>query len=218
MSLFNRKPRPLLRDAASLRDDRLFIVACDDQYAPAQYFDCFRLTRVKIKVVPTEDGTSVAEYVLDRLLEFEHEPDDERWMLLDTDHCTEGTHLKGFKTAMQSAKRHGVKVALSRPCFELWLLLHCVDEGEVSALPSATKVEQALRSALGQYDKTRLRAEHYPFRSVAEACKRARRLDATVPGGEIPSGNTTRVYQLWKSIAEKALPSQLPDELRELAL
>jgi hypothetical protein len=184
MSLLNRKPRPLLRDAASLRDDRLFIVACDDQYAPQQYFDCFQFTRVKIHVVPTEDGTSVAEYVLDRLLQFDHESYDERWMLLDTDHCTEGTHLKGFTKAMSRARKEGIKVALSRPCFELWLLLHCVDEGEVIALPSATKVEQALRSELGQYDKTRLKAEHYPFRSVAEACKRARRLDATVPAAK----------------------------------
>jgi hypothetical protein len=86
MSLLNRKARPLARDAQSLRDDRLFIVACDDTYAPAQYFDFFRITRVKVHVVPTVDGTSVAAHVLDRLLQFEHEEDDERWMLLDTDH------------------------------------------------------------------------------------------------------------------------------------
>jgi hypothetical protein len=33
MSLVQRKARPLTRDAASLRDDRLFIVACDDTFA-----------------------------------------------------------------------------------------------------------------------------------------------------------------------------------------
>jgi hypothetical protein len=38
MSLVQRQPRPLTRDAVSLRDDRLFIVACDDTYAPKQYF------------------------------------------------------------------------------------------------------------------------------------------------------------------------------------
>ena len=53
MSLIPRQPRPLARDSASLRDDRLFIVACDDTFAPKQYFDFFRLTRVHIHVVPT---------------------------------------------------------------------------------------------------------------------------------------------------------------------
>jgi hypothetical protein len=72
MSLFQRKPRPLSRDAESLRDDRLFIVACDDTFAPKQYFDFFRITRVKIHVVPTTDGTSVAAHVLERLLQFDH--------------------------------------------------------------------------------------------------------------------------------------------------
>ena len=52
MSLVARKPRPLTRDATTFRDDRLFIVACDDIYAPKQYF------------VGTTDGTSVARHVL----------------------------------------------------------------------------------------------------------------------------------------------------------
>ncbi len=45
---------------------------------------------------------------------------------------------------------------------------------------------------------------------------RAERLDATVGGGEIPRENTTRVYRLWNAIAAKALPQQLPPELRGL--
>lgn len=76
MSLFERKPRPIPtrdKDPDSLRDDRLFIVACDDTYAPQQCFGFFRLTRVKIHVVPTLDGTSAAEHVLERLLSFEFE-------------------------------------------------------------------------------------------------------------------------------------------------
>jgi hypothetical protein len=56
MSLVRRKSRPLSRDTGSLRGDRLFIVACDDTFAPKQYFDFFRIARVKIHVVPTLDG------------------------------------------------------------------------------------------------------------------------------------------------------------------
>jgi hypothetical protein len=216
MSLFHRIARPLNRDAARLRDDRLFLVACDDTFAPKQYFEFFRLTRIKIHVVPTTDGTSVASHVLERLLQFDHEPDDELWMLLDTDHCTQGTHLQGFTDALRDARRAGVNVALSKPCFELWLLLHKIDDASVGGPANCGEVEKMLREVLGEYRKNRLKAAHYPLASVAEACMRAERLDASVPGRDIPAGNTTRVYQLWRAIAARALPSQLPTELRGL--
>jgi len=83
MSLTKRKKRPLTRDTSSFRDDRLFIVACDDTYAPKQYFDFFKLSREQVHIVPTQDCKSSAVHVLKRLLEFEHEEDDELWMLLD---------------------------------------------------------------------------------------------------------------------------------------
>lgn len=216
MTLIPRQPRPLTRDVASLRDDRLFIVACDDTFAPKQYFDFFQVTRVKIHVVPTPDGSSAASHVLERLLRFDHEEDDELWMLLDTDHCVQGTHLASFVGALAEARRQRVNVALSKPSFELWLLLHHVEETALGALPAAKDVEEALRVKLGEYNKTKLKQEHFPLASVSNACVRAERLDATVGGGEIPSENTTRVYRLLKAIAAKALPQQLPFELHGL--
>jgi hypothetical protein len=200
----------------SLRDDRLFIVACDDKFAPKQYFDFFQLTRVQVHVVPTLDGSSAAQHVLNRLLNIDHDVDDELWMLLDTDHYAQGTHLANFTADLAEAKRQGVNVALSKPSFELWLLLHHVEETALGALPAATDVEEMLRARLGQYNKTHLKREHYPLAAVRDACIRAERLDATVTGGDIPNGNTTRVYLLWKAIAAKALPSQLPPELHGL--
>jgi len=216
MSLLRRKPRPLIRDTDSLRDDRLFILACDDTYAPKQYFDFFRIPRVKIHVVPTADGTSAAQYVLDRILEFEFEADDERWMVLDTDHCATGTHLRSFLSAIAEARRQGVNIALSKPSFELWLLLHHVAENAVISLADAKAVEQLLRSTIGQYNKAKLRKQDYPLSLVVDACERAARLDVGVGGGEIPPANTTRVYLLWRAIASRALPTQLPPELRAL--
>ena len=186
MSVTGRKARPLRRDAGSLRDDRLFIVACDDTFAPKQYFDFFRIARVKIHVVPTTDGTSAAAHVLERLLQFDHEPDDELWMLLDTDHCTRGSHQQNFVNTVREAKQKGVNVALSKPCFELWLLLHHRDEEFAGSISSADEVESALRGVLGEYNKTRLKESHYPLDSVAIAHSRAARLDATVPGAKYP--------------------------------
>jgi hypothetical protein len=117
---------------------------------------------------------------------------------------------------LAEARRQGVNVALSKPCFELWLLLHHIDDTALGMLPAARDVENRLRSVLGEYNKTNLKREHYPHASVHHACIRAERLDRTVEGGDIPRENTTRVYLLWRAIVAKALPQQLPPELRAL--
>ncbi len=212
MSLFPLKPRPLRRDADTLRDTRLFIVACDDTYAPKQYFAFFQNTRVQVHIIQTVDGSSAAAHVLERLLSYSHEEDDERWLLLDTDHCIKNEHLASFTATLQQAKQKGIFVALSRPCFELWLLLHHIDESHVCALRHARDTAEKLRDILGQYNKTNLKKEHFSPESMQAACERAERLDASVGGGEIPSGNTTRVYQLWKAITKTTAP------LREAAV
>jgi hypothetical protein len=216
MSLLQLKPRPLKRDVSDYRDDRLFIVACDDTFAPKQYFDFFKLNRIKIHVIPTTDGTSHAEQVLERLMQYEHDPDDELWLLLDTDHCIKGTHVRNFIATLREATAKGVNVALSRSCFEVWLLLHHVEPDVVKALNSARDTERLLTEVLGSYDKRSLKEEDYPLDTVVSACKRAEALDLTVKGSHIPKGVTSRVYKLWQSIINGASPQQLPKELLEL--
>lgn len=216
MSLINRKPRPLKRDDSSLRDDRLFIIACDDTYAPKQYFNFFRITRVKVHVVPTEDGTSTAERVLGRLLEFEYEEGDERWMLLDTDHCIDGNHKKRFIQSIQAAKAQNINIALSKPCFEIWLLLHHMDKKGIEKISNAKEAEELLRDTLGEYNKRNLKKIHYPMEGVGNAYKVSEELDLLDKGGDIPEGNLSRVYLLWNSIAKKGLPSQLPKKLVDM--
>lgn len=217
MSLTQRKSRPIIRDKDSFRDDRLFIVACDDRYAPKQYWGFFRLSRIQVHVIPTEDGTSAAKHVLERLLMVEHADDDQLWMLLDTDHCIQGTHLQGFLTAIADARQRGVQVALSKPCFELWLLLHYVDESKIQALANAEEVEKLLRNTLGEYNKTNLKSRYFPLSSVAAAIERAIRHDMTIEGGDVPTSNTTRVYKLWQEILTSSPLSQIPDPLQGIA-
>lgn len=218
MSLINLKPRPLKRDIGSLKDDRLFIVACDDTYAVKQYFDFFRLPRVQVNVVPTpnDDTRCHAIDVLNRLETFDFKDDDERWMLLDTDRFVNGSQIKHFKRIIKEAKEKGISVALSKPCFELWLLLHHVDNDSVIGLGNAKLVENALRDRLGEYNKTRLKREHFPVDTVAKAYRQAKNLDKKVKGKTIPLSNTSRVYQLWDNIIANALPSQLHPELAAL--
>ncbi|MBD8257507.1 RloB domain-containing protein [Pseudomonas fluorescens] len=217
MSLTSRKPRPLVRDKQEYRDDRLFIIACDDTYAPKQYFDAFEIPRVKVVVVPTTDGTSAAPHVLQRLDAFEFEDWDQRWMLLDTDHYIQPNHAPTFLQTITEAKQKGVEVALSNPCFDFWLLMHHLKLGEdLSRISDAKSVGVELRKVLGSFDKTNLCADHYPLSSVANACRVARAVDLATGGGDRPEGPTSRVYKLWESIVSNSTRTQIPEELASI--
>ena len=222
MSLLDRDPRPLSRDREPdvYRDASLFLIACDDRYAPKQYFDFFRIPRVEILVDSTLDGRSSPRHVLDRLIakraEIGLEDGDECWLVLDTDHNSEPNHKPSFITVIREAQADRVNVALSCPCFEIWLLLHHASDAEASQLTRCGQVQQAIRERVGEYNKTNLKREHYPDGSALEATLRAERLDGTVPGGDVPEAPTTRIYRLIRAIVAKSLPSQLPPELRSI--
>jgi hypothetical protein len=144
------------------------------------------------------------------------EPDDECWLVLDTDHNTAPNHLPTLITTIREAQDDGIHVALSFPCFEFWLLLHHVDEEEARHLLKCGDVESTIRANVGEYNKTNLKAEHYGNGSASDATIRAERLDQTVGGGDIPDSPTTRVYRLIRAIVSKGIASDFPIELRAL--
>lgn len=189
------RPRPLVRETATFRDDRLFIVACEDTYAPQQYFEFFRIPRVQIHVVPAKDGRSSPPHVLERLLEIEHAEYDERWLLLDVDHRSEGPHVTSLVQTLSEARRNGVNAAICNPCFELWLLLHHRREDGLGTFAPCDVVTDTLREVLGGYNKRRLRSEQFGRQSVAEACARARRLNDTPPWS-VPKGYAAQIHRL----------------------
>ena len=208
-----------LREEGTFRDDRLFFVGCDDRYAPDQYFSFFRISRIKVTVFPAEDNRSHARYVVERMKDVEREDDDEVWVILDTDHCIRDDHFHSYELALSEARQCGMNVAISCPCFEVWLASHHWDLNQLvnEGLTTARDFNEKLKQALG-YDKCRLKPEDFTFETLPDAYRRAKTRDEDVAGGDRPDGITTRVYQLWHNILVKASIVQLPDALKELAM
>ena len=207
----------LVRQEGEYRDDRLFYIGCDDRYAPKQYFGFFKMPRIKICVVPADDNVSHAQYVLEKLRPIKCEDDDEKWMVLDTDHCTRDGHFESYEKALSEARRIGIHVAISCPCFEVWLALHYSTVEEVAKLVTAEACAKHLSNVANGYNKTQLREDAFVVESLPESYHRAVAMDVEVAGGDKPNGVTTRVYQVWHNILLKTLASQLPDVLKELA-
>jgi len=184
MNLRCKKRRTLGREERDFRDDRLFIIATEDTYAARQYFSLFEQyrNRIKVTVLETTEGCSAPMHVLDRLDKFREEyethEDDELWLMLDTDHWTEASHVTNFTQVCTQAVQKGYGLAHSNPCFEMWLLLHKEDEEAVTShLTNCEKVTMRLRDLIGGYNKRRLNLSHFTSGSLRAAVERAERVE-----------------------------------------
>ena len=151
-----RKKRPLDRDGGVVRDASLIVIASEDTYAVKDYFSRFKTRRVQFVVVPTEDGRSAPAAVIARLDHFKDheatEENDQFWLCIDKDHWAASGHIANLVLVLQHCKQKGYQVAISNPCFELWLLLHFEN---VEATPQLTcrQVCKRLADVAGGYDK-----------------------------------------------------------------
>jgi|ERR1051325_5927454 hypothetical protein len=214
MSLLNRSPISIGRGERKLRDDRVFVVATDDTYAPSQYFKHLPLPRVKIVVLPTpvNSGLSAPVHVVERLKDAfqsvsqrkQVQSGDEFWVLLDTDHYFQANNIAGTLAAMQNAQHVGFEIAVSNPCFELWLLLHHYDVTAGTVFKNCDEVGQQIRTVLGGYNKTSIKAGQFTLDRVPVAIRRARALESG-PNAPWPSQTGTHVFRLM----ERVIPAQL---------
>ena len=109
---------------------------------------------------------------------------DEVWCVLDVD------DFQDITEATTLARKSGIKVAISNPCFELWLVLHFSYH---TAHISTRDVQRLLCKHLPGYDKSDLSFADF-VSSVGDACERGRQLDPT--GAAHDLNPSTNVWQL----------------------
>jgi RloB-like protein len=190
-----RKKRPLDRSTEVVRDARLIVIASEDTYAARQYFDFFESTRIQFKVLETDGGKSAPEFVLARIDEYMKEYEigegDEFWLVCDCDHWVNSGHIKNLIQVMQECRQKGIRIALSNPCFELWLLLHFA-EFPIENKLTRVQIEKRIRAAVGSYDKTKVYKLPLTNERVETAVERSK---ANQPApSEIPDRPQTSVH------------------------
>lgn len=173
------------RRAAPSRDARTTIlVVCGGRRTEPQYFDemrrAWRNPAVAIKILQKScSPNGIVEYALKFADGF-----DQVWCVVDTDEFD-------VQRAVSTAKAAGIEMAVSNPCFELWLLLHRQDC--VSHLARCVDVHRKLRRCLPGYDKCRLRFADFEDH-VDVAIERARALEPTgLDHGRNPSTGVWRL-------------------------
>jgi len=118
------------------------------------------------------------------------------WCVFDVD-----SH-PNMAEAKQTAEQNNIKLAISNPCFELWLLLH---HGDYASTSDRKKIRQELKGIVPQYDKHVDFEKHYQA-GYDEAVRRARKLDELADSCNDPGRNpTTGVYRLTELIAGRSV-------------
>jgi len=218
-----RKSRPLERSDGAFRDSSIVVIACEDTHAVKQYFAKFRARRVQFRVLETDDGRSSPAAVIARLNKYcvdeQIGDEDELWMCIDADHWIRGNHQRELSQVLQECRNKGYGIAISNPCFEVWLLLHFIDVGDglLSEMlghasdQSITKAERSsircdkfesrLRAVAGGYNKSNVSRLSIEVSQVLEAIERARLLDDAT--SDVPICPGTRVYKLIDTLQQR---------------
>ena len=206
----------------AFRDARLIVIASEGKDTERIYFKAlakeYSNPRVHVHILERsvdEQNNSSPEHVLKQLndykSQYELEADDELWLVVDKDRWTEAMLSRVATECSQEVAMH---MALSNPCFELWLLLHIEDvalltpEEQKQWMENRKKSKNAdpylkarLRQKMGSYHESSYDAQTL-MAHVENAIERARTLDKN-PNDRWPQTLGTRVYLLAKSVMNR---------------
>ncbi|MBU4270732.1 MAG: RloB family protein [Planctomycetes bacterium] len=202
----NRKRKPGRRKPFLDPKPRILIVT-EGEKTERQYFEGFwkscRNPRVWIKVadehgVPVTLVRTAKQYKEEAEQDATREKDDNLafdsvWCVFDIDDHPKVTEAK------VTARDNNIDLAVSNPCFEMWLLLHFRDN---PGMQHRDKIEQMLKKHVPGYDKT----VDYDTYSIGypQAVIRAERMDCSAGEANEPERNpTTGVYNLTELIRTK---------------
>jgi hypothetical protein len=194
--LTSRRPRPLDRTIPHLRETRLIVIATEGASTEKEDFTIFRNTRrnsrVQVLVLPTIEGHSSPKHVFTRLAKMKREHDlravDQLWVMIDVDRWP----TKMLAEVARAAKQKGFPMAVSNPCFELWLYLHHSDV-EARRRYTSREMKDELARISGGYDPSNLQIERFES-NVDDAVRRATALDVR-PRQRWPHSTGTHVYR-----------------------
>ena len=206
----------------AFRDARIIVIASEGKDTERIYFQAlaseYANPRVHVHILERgedEQNNSSPEHVLKQLNDYKRdyslEEDDELWLVIDKDRWTEAmlSHV-----AAECAQNDFMHMALSNPCFELWLLLHLVDatsltseeqeqwmKNDRSSRRTDPDLKVRLRQAMGSYNESNYDAQIL-IPHVEIAIERARALDDN-PADRWPQTLGTRVCQLAESVINR---------------
>lgn len=192
---FYRRARSLsslARKPGNRRPRKCILIVCGGTETEPNYFNALRrelrLSTVEVVVKGRRhDPLKVIDYAVAQRTERNEIYFDETWCVLDVENPTENPL---FNQSIDKARANQIKLAVSNPAFEYWLLLHFSETSQPFA--DASHLIVALRKYLPKYAKN---ADIFSavFERTHAAIKRAKKLLYNHPdaGKQFPNPSTT---------------------------
>ncbi|WP_329065531.1 RloB family protein [Streptomyces sp. NBC_01429] len=175
------------------RSARTMLIVCGSKETERQYLQGLRdhLRNPAVSVVVRGKACSPTQLVAYARGQRDLNPGgyDEVWCVFDVDDYID------VADAALAARRQGIRIAVSNPCFELWLLLHFTDH---RAHIGTKKLLPLMEKHVPGYDKTRIDFRKYRDEMV-RAAERAQGLEPT--GEEHGRNPSTGVWRLTDRMA-----------------
>jgi hypothetical protein len=201
-----RKKRPISRTENRTRDASLVVIASEDRFAVKQYFELFQSTRIQFHVLETDHGKSSPSHVMERMEQYLKEYNvgegDQLWLVCDTDHWIGSNHIQNLVEVVRRCRQKGIFVALSNPCFDVWLLLH-FDELPTETSMTCAQVGDLIRAKVAGFNKTKIYNLQFHESSVRDAIRRSR--NSFVESDIIPGRPQSAVHLIIENLVEKGI-------------
>jgi RloB-like protein len=194
-----RSRRSGRRAASSERPPKKrLLIVCEGKVSEPTYLDGRRLAERNVVleidwIKDAGDPLAIVQQAVERKQNSLSTDFDEVWCVYDVD------DHKRLVDAERLAVGNGIKLAISNPCFELWLHLHFLTHAPGAM--SRNKVRDAVRKRFPLYDK---KVDYNDFRSNYENAKNlAIELDRHANDlGEPGKNPTTGFYHLTESMSQ----------------
>lgn len=201
-----QRPNRGYKRGEPFRDSALFVIACEGAVREKEYFEHLATlsTRIRIKVLQRDEPTrSAPKWVIDSAARYEDEvglaQDDQLWIVMDVDRWKE-EQLREIALTCKDTKNW--YLALSNPCFEVWLYLHVDDIGTSKSTTCQELKEELNGKVKGGYNKAEF------IKSIDRAHERALTLDPNPHLHFLPSQMRTKMHLLTTELF-KIVGSQL---------
>ncbi len=137
-----RVPIPLVRKGGFLEAEKMFVLSYEGSVSEKKYFEDFRksdffndnglieIISLKRPSNAGSDPISIKKLLQEAKKEYHFKNTDEFWLIIDRDDWESIHHHNFDKLVDDCKKENNFFLAMSNPCFEIWLILHLKDINE----------------------------------------------------------------------------------------
>ncbi|WP_321275953.1 RloB family protein [Thiomicrorhabdus indica] len=204
---------------SGVRDPSLIVIAFEGEVTELRYFEGVKdkldeiESKLKIEPLPARKNLSSPKHVLEQMNAYRKKygigKDDELCLVIDRD--KQSWEESEIALVAQECAQKEYLLALSNPCFELWLLLHHQDVATQSEelkqriLENRSQfIKSHLSTVMGGFNTANMNIDRF-WAQTELAIERARILDVD-PSDRWPNGLATRVYLIMEKVFKNWTP------------